>query len=94
VLAVHFRESNGIFATIQSSEGNMFRGKLLCRKFSKCFKCHKYAFKYVLEIVQGEIKQWFLTVYFCVIGPYNSTEQKKRKLISATSALVLPPSLC
>jgi hypothetical protein len=36
VLAIHVREDNGIFATIQSTETNMFYGKILLGKISKC----------------------------------------------------------
>jgi len=35
LLAVHVRESYGVFATVQPSEANMFCGKLLRGKFSR-----------------------------------------------------------
>jgi hypothetical protein len=36
VLAVHIRDSNSIFASVESSEDNMFCSKLLCGIFFEC----------------------------------------------------------
>jgi len=43
---------------LQSSEAIMLCGNLGAGNFPSAKKCHKYTLEYILEIVQGEIKDY------------------------------------
>jgi hypothetical protein len=78
LLAVHVRQSSSIFATIQSSHANMSPGKLLLRKFSECYGISQlYLQMHSESSGSWNKKQWFLTVYLCIIAPDNGARKKK-----------------
>jgi len=81
VLAVHVKESNGIYATIQSSETHTFCEKLLRGKFSEFRKrCRKYSFKYITEAVQGDKKNGFWQYVSASEGQTTARNKKKTSL--------------
>jgi hypothetical protein len=80
VVAVHVRESNGIFATWQSSEASTFCGKLLLENICTCWAMSQVCLKkHILEVVQGEIKN--SDFRRCSSAPERQTTAPKTSLM-------------